>query len=199
MVLAMLHKDKKRQAVLVLENGDYYIGDLFGYPKKSFGEVCFNTSMTGYQEILTDPSYYGQIVVMTYPSIGNYGIYKEYSQSEKIQCSGFIVKKYVKKPSNFLSEMTLQEFIWEHQIPAMDNIDTRKLVLSLRNQGVMRGGIFPEENEYKKNMLEEVLETPLMIGLDLTSCVSTKESYRYSTEQKKFKLAVIDFGVKKIF
>ncbi len=193
----MTFNNKKIQGVLVLENGDYYIGNLFGYPKKSFGEVCFNTSMTGYQEILTDPSYYGQIVVMTYPSIGNYGIYQEYSQSEKIQCSGFIVKKYIKKPSNFISEKTLQEFIYDNQIPAIEDIDTRKLVLTLRNQGVMRGGIFPEENEFKQYMLEEVLRTPLMEGLNLAHYVTTKKSYQYSREQKQFKLAVIDFGVKK--
>lgn len=134
---------QKRKAILVLENGDYFVGNLFGYPKVALGEVCFNTSMAGYQEILTDPSYYGQIVVMTYPMIGNYGINKEYSQSEKIQCFGFVVKQLIKKPSNFYSEMTLEEFLIQHQTPGLERIDTRRLVLTLRTKGVMRGGIFP--------------------------------------------------------
>lgn len=189
--------NKQQKGILVLENGDYFIGDLFGYPKKSLGEVCFNTSMTGYQEILTDPSYYGQIIVMTYPSIGNYGIHKDYSQSNKIQCAGFIAKKFIRKPRNFFSEMTLEEFLIQNQTPALENLDTRKLVLTLRTKGVMRGGIFPDQKEFKKSMWEEVLSIPEMNGLDLTHFVTTKTSYRFSQEEKKYKIAVIDFGVKK--
>jgi carbamoyl-phosphate synthase small subunit len=195
--MAVMPYQNKTKAVVVLENGDFYIGNFFGYPKKSLGEVCFNTSMTGYQEILTDPSYYGQIVVMTYPMIGNYGIYEGYSQSEKVQCFGFIVKKYVKHPSNFISQITLEEFLIQNQTPAVENIDTRKLVLTLRNQGVMRGGIFPDQASFKKEMLDEVLSIPPMAGLDLASKVSTKKSYRYSTTEKKYKIAVLDYGVKK--
>ncbi|MFN3603578.1 MAG: glutamine-hydrolyzing carbamoyl-phosphate synthase small subunit [Leptonema sp. (in: bacteria)] len=192
-----MFKENKKKAVLVLENGDFYIGNFFGYPKKALGEVCFNTSMTGYQEILTDPSYYGQIVVMTYPSIGNYGINLAYSQSDKIQCKGFVVKKYIKKPSNFFSQKTLEEFLIENQTPAIEDIDTRKLVLTLRNQGVMRGGIFPEESGLKSFMLDEVFNIPPMVGLDLTSFVTTKQPYRFSKGEKSLKIAVLDFGVKK--
>ncbi len=195
-MVVMFIKNQKR-AVVVLENGDFFIGNIFGYPKKTLGEVCFNTSMTGYQEILTDPSYYGQIVTMTYPMIGNYGINEEYSQSEKIQCSGFIVKEYIKRPSNFFSQMTLEEFLIINKTPGVENIDTRKLVLTLRNQGVMRGGIFPEESQFKNYMLDEVLSIPPMNGLDLTSYVTTKIPYRFSKENKRFKIAVLDFGVKK--
>lgn len=192
----MLYNNKIR-AVVVLENGDYFVGKLFGYPQKALGEVCFNTSMTGYQEILTDPSYYGQIVTMTYPMIGNYGIYEDYSQSNKIQCFGFIVKKYIKKPSNYISQMTLEEFLIQNKTPGVENIDTRKLVLTLRDQGVMRGGIFPDEAEFKNYMLEEVLSIPPMIGLDLASKVTTNQPYQYSKKEKKFKIAVLDYGVKR--
>lgn len=192
-----MYFSKKIRSVVVLENGDFFIGNLFGYPKKALGEVCFNTSMTGYQEILTDPSYYGQIVTMTYPMIGNYGIYEEYSQSHKIQCFGFIVKQYIKRPSNFISQMSLDEFLKYHQVPGIENIDTRKLVLTLRNHGVMRGGIFPDEGEFKPYMIEEVLQIPSMAGLDLTSFVTTTKPYIYSKTSKKYKIAVLDFGVKR--
>jgi carbamoyl-phosphate synthase small subunit len=189
--------NNKIKAVVVLENGDYFVGKMFGYPRKALGEVCFNTSMTGYQEILTDPSYFGQIVTMTYPMIGNYGINEEYSQSNQIQCSGFIVKKYVRKPSNFFSQMTLDEFLKKYKTPAVENIDTRKLVLTLRSKGVMRGGIFPDEGEFKQSMIEEVLSIPPMEGLDLTTKVTTSVPYQYSKNNKKYKIAVIDFGVKR--
>lgn len=187
---------EKQKAILVLENGEYFTGNLFGYPGIALGEVCFNTSMTGYQEILTDPSYYGQIVVMTYPMIGNYGINEEYSQSEKIQAAGFAVKHYIRRPSNFFSRMTLDDFLKLHRIPGIENIDTRRLVLTLRNKGVMRGGIFPEAT-FQPYMLEHVLSIPRMQGQDLTGFVTTKQPYRFSKEKKKFTVAVYDFGVKK--
>lgn len=183
-------------AVIVLENGETFTGKSFGYETDGFGEVCFNTSMTGYQEILTDPSYNGQIVTLTYPMIGNYGINKEYSQSAKIQATGLIIKEYVGNPSNFMSEKALHEFLIEQKIPAIERVDTRRLVLTLRNAGAMRGGIFVGR-EYSSDMLDAVRALPQMSGLDLASGVSTDKPYVFGNPQgKKFRIGVFDFGVK---
>lgn len=188
--------EEKKRAVLVLENGQIYPGKSFGSEKESLGEVCFNTSMTGYQEILTDPSYCKQIVTLTYPMIGNYGIHEMYNQSDKIQAAGLIVKEYVPYPSNFLSKGTLHDFLSENDVPGIQAIDTRKLVLTLRNEGAMRGGIF--SGEYDPSMLEKVRSIPSMTGLDLVKEVSAKEKYTFGVrENKKYKIAVLDFGVKR--
>src|SRR5690606_31111409 len=106
------------------------------------GEVCFNTSMSGYQEILTDPSYHGQIITMTYPMIGNYGIDPAVSESDLIHATGFVVKEYVPQPSNHTSRGTLGDFLREHNVPGIEGLDTRRLVLEIREGGAMRGGIF---------------------------------------------------------
>ncbi len=188
---------KSRKGVLVLENGNFFAGNIFGYPRITLGEVCFNTSMTGYQEILTDPSYAGQIVTMTYPMIGNYGINEKYSQSEKIQCEGLIIKKLIRRPSNFESHKSLEEFLIENYVMGLEGIDTRRLVLTLRDQGVMRGGIFPDYDRFESFMMDEILKIPVMNGRDLASEVSIKAPYVYSKEQKKLKIAVYDFGVKR--
>ncbi len=183
-------------AVLVLENGLVFRGRSFGARKESMGEVCFNTSMSGYQEILTDPSYCGQIVTMTYPMIGNYGINEIYSQSSRIQCAGFVVKQYVRRPSNHLSEQSLGDYLAQHDIPGIEGIDTRKLVLTLREEGAMRGGIFP--GTYDPEMLARVRSAPVMTGLDLASVVTTSAPYVFGeTKGKRYKMAVLDFGVKR--
>ncbi len=106
----------RKSALLVLENGSVYQGFSFGFEMDTIGEVCFNTSMSGYQEILTDPSYYKQIIVMTYPMIGNYGINKNFNESSKIHASGFVVKEYVAYPSNSLSETSLSVFLKQEKI-----------------------------------------------------------------------------------
>jgi carbamoyl-phosphate synthase small subunit len=190
-------RQKRESAVLVLENGEFFTGRSFGYNTASgMGEVCFNTSMTGYQEILTDPSYKGQIVTLTYPMIGNYGINSFYNQSSQIQASGLIVKEYVDHPSNHVSQKSLREFLLENQTPAMEGIDTRKLVLILRSQGAMRGGIFLADS-YSDELLQEVRRIPSMEGQPLAGLVSTKKVYRYgSHEGKRFRIAVLDYGVK---
>ena len=191
---------QKPPAILVLENGSVYEGYSFGHQSKKMGEVCFNTSMSGYQEILTDPSYHGQIITLTYPMIGNYGIDPEVNESSKIQAQGLIVKEYVDYPSNFTSKMTLAEFLKEYEIPGIQGLDTRKLVLELRTQGAMRGGIFcsgENAGKYDPAMLEEVRQIPSMAGSDFASVVTADKKYAYGApEGKKFKVAVLDFGVK---
>lgn len=187
---------QRTPAILVLENGEVFEGYSFGYEGDAFGEVCFNTSMTGYQEIITDPSYNGQIVTMTYPMIGNYGISDELNQSDKIQASALIVKEYVGRARNHYSKKDLSEFLKENKIPGLERIDTRRLVLTLRNEGAMRGGIFTGQS-YQPEMLEKVKSTPSMGGLDLASGVGTKEIYPFGNHSgKKFKIGVFDFGVK---
>lgn len=183
-------------AVLVLENGLIFRGRSFGASQESTGEVCFNTSMSGYQEILTDPSYCGQIVTMTYPMIGNYGVNELHDQSGRVQCAGFVVKQYVRRPSNHLSQQSLGDYLIEQGIPGIEGIDTRKLVLTLRNEGAMRGGIF--QGAFNPEMLERVRSIPSMTGQDLATVVTTTKPYVFgSTEGKRYKIAVLDFGVKR--
>lgn len=187
---------QSKKALLVLENGVVFTGRSFGSEKTCLGEVCFNTSMSGYQEILTDPSYKKQIVCLTYPMIGNYGTSDDENESDGIQASGLIVKEYVNTPSAFHSQNTLGDFLKDQNIPGIEGLDTRKLVLMIRNQGAMRGGIFCSES-YSPYMLDEVLNIPEMSGQNLASVVTTKTRYSYGTHNNsKFKLAVLDFGIK---
>ncbi|EPG76357.1 carbamoyl-phosphate synthase, small subunit [Leptospira fainei serovar Hurstbridge str. BUT 6] len=184
------------KAFLVLENGDVYEGESFGYETQSVGEIVFNTSLAGYQEILTDPSYADQIVTLTYPMIGNYGISPENMESSKIQASGMIVKEYVDRPSNFKSEKTLSQFLKEYKIPGIQGIDTRKLTRFIRTNGAPNGGIFVAE-EYSNSFLEQVKRFPGIANADLAKVVSTNHKYEFgSLEGKKYKLAVYDYGVK---
>ena len=179
----------------MLENGQVYRGYSFGAETDLIGEVCFNTSMAGYQEILTDPSYAGQIITMTYPMMGNYGISDRYNESSRIHAHGLIVKEYVARPSNFTSRMSLGDFLKQFDRPGIQGIDTRKLVLTLRSQGAMRGGIF--QGEYADEMLERVKAAPEMKGADWASKVSTAEIYSYGEHGgKKYRIGCMDFGIK---
>src|SRR5438270_7127227 len=126
-------------AKLALEDGTVYTGLSFGAPGETFGEVVFNTSMSGYQEVLTDPSYRGQIVTMTYPLIGNYGINAEDQESRRPQVEGFVVRELTRVPSNFRSRTTLDAYLAENNIPGLEGIDTRALVRRLRVRGAMTG------------------------------------------------------------
>lgn len=183
-------------AHLVLENGTVFRGRSFGYESDALGEVCFNTSMAGYQEILTDPSYCRQIITMTYPMIGNYGANQADMESARIQAAGLVVKEYVPQPSNFASEQSLSEFLNAFQTPAIEGIDTRKLTLMIRNEGAMRGGIFVGR-EYDANMLEAVRASAQMSGQDLAQVVTAPAAYDFGAHAgKRFRVAVLDFGVK---
>ena len=128
-----------KRAILVLEDGSVYEGDSFGAETVACGEVVFNTSMVGYQEMLTDPSYAGQIVVPTYPLIGNYGINEQDFESKKIQVSGFVVREECREPSHYLGKRTLHEFLLESSIPGISGVDTRSITRRLRSRGVMMG------------------------------------------------------------
>jgi carbamoyl-phosphate synthase small subunit len=176
---------------LILEDGTEFEGQSFGYDTDIIGEVVFNTSMSGYQEVLTDPSYNGQIVTMTYPMIGNYGINRDDVESDKVQVAGFAVKEYSKTYSNYRAVMSLADYLKESKIAAIEGIDTRKLTRHIRDKGALRGGIFTE----KSGAIDRLLAHPKMDGLDLATKVSCTKPYRFG-EVNGPRIAVFDFGVK---
>lgn len=174
---------------LVLEDGNILEGELL-YDLNTVGEVVFNTSMTGYQEILTDPSYYGQIVTLTYPLIGNYGINKEFNQSIKSHVKGFIVKNISDIDSNCKSEDTLQHFLKANNIPLLYDIDTRYLVTLIRERGVMRGAIVKDLDNVD-NIKSKIFNYSIK---DAVSNVTSNSIYKVSNG--KYKIGLIDYGFK---
>jgi carbamoyl-phosphate synthase small subunit len=180
--------------ILCLEDGRIFRGKIFGDPKITIGEVCFNTSMSGYQEIITDPSYAGQIVIMTYPIIGNYGANEIDVESRSPFLSGFVVREYCDYPSNQRLTITLDSYLRENGITAIEGIDTRALVHHIRENGEMRAAIAPspvDENE----LLNKIRNHPKLDGQDLASTVSTRSVYNFSNAEK-VRIVVYDFGVK---
>ncbi|WP_302826123.1 glutamine-hydrolyzing carbamoyl-phosphate synthase small subunit [Anaerofustis stercorihominis] len=178
---------------LQLENGMTFEGELFGkIQEKVIGEVVFNTSMTGYQEILTDPSYYGQIVTMTYPLIGNYGVNFDYEQSDSCKARGFIVKEVCYKPNNFNNEMTLPDYLESEDITALSGIDTRMLTKVLRNEGVMRGMI--TTHMMPKTKLIEILDEHDNSKSVFT--VSTSNTYEIKGKKDAKHIVIYDYGIK---
>ncbi len=197
---------EKIKALLMLEDGTYFWGYSFTVRGETFGEFVFNTGMTGYQEILTDPSYYGQIVVMTYPLIGNYGVNSEDMESRRIQVAGFVVREYQQYYHNWRAEKSLGEWLTENGILAITGVDTRALTRHIRNFGAMKGGITTETLDPKK-FLEKVKESPDYVGRDLIQFVTTDQIYYYDREgfdyqrmtfkgKAKYKIAVLDCGLK---
>lgn len=180
---------------LVLENGTILEGELFGHKGVAKGEVVFNTALCGYQEILTDPSYYGQIIIMTYPLIGNYGTNSSDVESSKIQSAGFIVGSYEDEWSNADGKSSLDEYLKKNKIPGITGIDTRALTKIVRSEGAMRGIITGEKLSDEK-LLKKVLEVPPMTGHDLVNYVTCKESYELKSANPKYRIAVYDFGIK---
>lgn len=189
--------------ILVLESGLEFEGELFGaisssFKDRGYGEVVFNTSMTGYQEILTDPSYYGQMVCMTTPHIGNTGVNFEDLESAHPWCAGFIINQLCTSPSNWRNKGNLDDYLKEHGIPGLMGVDTRSLTTHLRSHGVVRGVILPmSEKEKARDLLAKL---PLFEGRDLIGEVSTPKSYHWkrapSDPAPRFRVVVMDFGVK---
>lgn len=166
---------KSRPAKLALANGMIFTGQAFGADGEVHGEVVFNTSMTGYQEILTDPSYNGQIVTMTYPLIGNYGINKEDVESRGLFLKGFIVRELCEIPSNFRSTESLDSYLKRNNIIGLQGIDTRALVRRIRTQGAMKGVLSTVDLD-DASLLKKVQDAPGLVGLDLVQDVMPKES-----------------------
>jgi carbamoyl-phosphate synthase small subunit len=183
-----------KKAKLVLEEGSIFEGEIFGAEKESAGEIVFNTSMTGYQEILTDPSYKGEIVCMTYPLIGNYGINTDDFESSKSHVNGFIVKEFAEEPENWRLKKKLEEYLKENGITAISGIDTRALTKILRRQGTMRG-IITTENLDQEKLIEKAKKAAGLSGRDLVSLVSRKEIEKYGAGNK-YKVVLVDCGAK---
>ena len=175
---------------LILENGIIFEGNIFGYLEESVGEVVFNTGMTGYQEILTDPSYYGQIVTMTYPLIGNYGINLEDVESKFPKVKGFIVREKCDYPNNFRCEMEIEGYFKQNKIIGLEGIDTRALTKILRNNGTMKGIIATKE--LTQSEIEQKFET--FNNRDAVMKVTTEKPY--TIEGTGQHVAVMDFGIK---
>ncbi len=179
------------KAKLILEDGTIFEGKAFGYLENSVGEVVFNTSMTGYGEVLTDPSYYGQIVTMTYPLIGNYGINLEDVQSKMVSVKGFIVREKSDTPNNFRCEMSLDVYMKQNKIIGLEGIDTRALTKILRNSGTMKGIITIDENAKLSNVKTELEEFD-----NTTAVMKVSRKQIEHIKGNGPKVAIMDYGVK---
>lgn len=197
------------RTILALANGAYFEGEILGKAGRTTGEVVFNTGMTGYQEILTDPSYAGQMVTLTYPMIGNYGINRDDFESRRVQVEGFIVREASHEPSNWRSEQTIDAFLKETNVVGICGIDTRRLTRMLRNSGVMMGTITNDETP--QQALARLAETCGYSEVDYARKVTTEEPYRWRVGESKpepldaeipnaqpprFRVALLDCGVK---
>ncbi len=185
-----------KKAVLLLSDGTMFKGYSLGAKGETIGEVCFNTGMTGYQEILTDPSYCQQIVTMTSPHIGNYGVNKFDVESKNIQVAGFVVKESAKTPSNWRADISISDYLYKQNIVGIEGIDTRALTCLLRDKGAMNG-IISTQNSSVEVLKKKLNSTPSMIGLDLARKVTCKEKYIWSNHSSsKLNVAAIDYGIK---
>jgi carbamoyl-phosphate synthase small subunit len=183
-------------AVLVLEDGTVFKGNAIGKIGTTTGEIAFNTGMTGYQEVFTDPSYYGQLLIMNTSHIGNYGVHHKEQESDSIKIAGLITKKFSNGYSRASANGSLQEFMEQNETVGISDIDTRSLVRHIRSKGAMNAIISSEildENELK----QKVKEVPKMSGLELSSKVSTTTSYEVKPENAEYKVSLLDLGVKR--
>jgi len=197
------------KAILALADGRVFHGKAFGAPGEITGEVVFNTSMSGYQEILTDPSYRGEIVTMTYPLIGNYGINTEDVESSRPHLAGFVVKECCDFPSNWRSAMSLDAYLKEHGVVGIQGVDTRALVRHIRDKGAQTGIISSIDLD-PESLVEKARKAPSIVGRDLVKEVTCEESYpwceggwdlatgyRSENGPSRFKVVAYDFGIKR--
>ena len=196
-------------AILALEDGTVFEGSSFGAPAERSGEVVFNTALTGYQEVFTDPSYAGQIVILTNPQVGNYGTSREDNESMRPYIEGLVVREFSPIASNWRSDIEAGDFLGRHGIPVISDIDTRALVRHLRTRGVMRGVLSATESDATK-LIEKARSIPTMKGLDLASRVSTPRKYEWTKPveacspselvsrpaEERFRVVAYDYGIK---
>ena len=180
------------QGWIALENGSVFFGNSFGYPKTVEGELVFNTSMTGYQEALTDPSYAGQMLMFTFPQIGNYGCNPKYYESSKIQVNACLVKEWCRKPHQ--GKMNLDEWFQEEKIPGLEGIDTRQLTIITREAGTLRAVICTDGKITPKQGVQRAKKMEWPSDSNLVSIVSTKRKYKRGTKGPK--ITLFDWGVK---
>lgn len=184
-------------AILALEDGRTFVGRSWAAPTEACGEMVFNTSMTGYQEVLTDPSYAGQIVCMTYPLIGNYGVNHNDQESAQPWVQGFVVREASRVASNWRSEETLTDYLTRWNIVAIEGIDTRALVRHIRDKGAMRACLSAIDTN-AESVIEKARQSPAMENRELASVVTTKAPYEISAKgQERFHVVCYDFGVKR--
>ena len=187
----------RKKALILLADGTIFYGKAVGGKEGSaFGEVCFNTGMTGYQEIFTDPSYYGQLMVTTNAHIGNYGTNKEEVESESIKIAGLICRNFSYHYSREDSDKSLEEFLNDNNLLAISDVDTRALVSYIRDNGAMNA-VISTEVENIENLKKQLAQIPDMKGLELASKVSTKEPYFFGNPDAAFKVSALDIGIKK--
>ena len=183
-----------KKAYLLLADGTLFEGTAVGYEGQSIGEVVFNTGMAGYQEVLTDPSYYGQVVTMTYPLIGNYGINFDDYESRKSWVSGFIMREMCEYPSNWRCKVTLDEYLKAQKVVGLAGIDTRRLTRKLRGEGVMNGVIYTEGFEPDE---QTIAEMKAYVVKDAVKTVTCDENIVYPADgETKYRIALFDYGVK---
>lgn len=183
-------------AILLLQDGRFFIGKTFGCEGESIGEVCFNTGMTGYQEILTDPSYCKQIVTMTSPHMGNYGVNLDDIESDHIQVAGFVIKEETEIPSNWRSTQSLGHYLKDHKIVGIQGVDTRALTRHIRDHGAMNGIISTIDTDIE-SLKKKLEKAPNMTGLDLAKDVTCDNSYQWNEPKEgRLNVAAIDFGIK---
>lgn len=185
-----------KPALLVLEDGTVFHGSSFGKIGTTSGELCFNTGMTGYQEVFTDPSYFGQVLIMNNVHIGNYGVMPADVESASVKIRGLIGRNLEERYSRIMATSSLQQYLEEQGIVAIEDVDTRALVTAVRTKGAMNCIISSEETNVEK-LKAELAKVPSMGGLELASKVSTTEVYHLGDPQAKVRVAVLDFGVKK--
>ncbi|RRO14423.1 glutamine-hydrolyzing carbamoyl-phosphate synthase small subunit [Flavobacteriaceae bacterium 14752] len=187
---------KKKDAILILEDGTQFNGKAVSNNQDTaFGEICFNTGMTGYQEIFTDPSYHGQLMVTTNAHIGNYGTHNEENQSDSPKIAGLICKNFSYSPSRASSDQSLEDFLNQANLFAISDLDTRALVRHIRQHGAMNAVISTQIDNIE-SLKDELNTYPKMDGLELASKVSTENAYFFGDENSKYKIAVLDLGVK---
>lgn len=191
----MKYKPRKK-AVILLADGTIFYGKAIGNEGSAFGEVCFNTGMTGYQEIFTDPSYFGQLMVATNAHIGNYGVNEDEVESDDIKISGLICKNFNYNYSREAAHGSLEDFFKKNKLFAISDVDTRALVSYIRNNGAMNAVISTDVNNIEI-LKKQLAKVPNMNGLELASKVSTKEPYYYGNENASIKIAALDIGIKK--
>ncbi|MEZ4795819.1 MAG: glutamine-hydrolyzing carbamoyl-phosphate synthase small subunit [Flavobacteriaceae bacterium] len=186
----------RKKAMILLADGTIFYGKSISKEGTAFGEVCFNTGMTGYQEIFTDPSYFGQLMVTTNAHIGNYGTNDSEVESNSIKISGLICKNFSYDYSRDAANDSLKSFLEKNDLFAISDVDTRALVSYIRDHGAMNAVISTEVNDIE-GLKKQLAETPNMEGLELASKVSTKKPYYYGNENATYKIAALDIGIKR--
>lgn len=192
----MVHNSHSDKAVLLLADGTFYEGKAAGATGEATGEICFNTGMTGYQEVFTDPSYFGQIMLTTNAHIGNYGIANNDAESEKVQIAGLVCKNFTNEYSRSNADSDIQSYFEKENVVGIYDVDTRSLVRHIRDKGAMNCIISTTDFD-PKSLKVKLSKVPSMEGLELASKVSTNATYEYGNQNEEYKVAVLDFGTKK--